>query len=151
MGRCLAQSSFLTHLDWSEDSVHIQANNADKEVIVLTAALCRVVTDSENFRNITWATSECLVSWNTLGIWGEQDNTLDINTSARSNEGALLAIGDDLGRVRLFTHPATQPVSLHHSYYGHSSGVTRVSFMADDTRLLTVGGKDSAVIQWIIE
>jgi len=151
MGRCLAQSSFLTHLDWSEDSVHIQANNADKEVIVLTAALCRVINDSENVRNIRWATSECLVSWNTVGIWGDQENSLDINTAARSNEGALLAIGDDLGRVKLYTHPATQPVCLHHSYLGHSSGVTRVAFMADDTRLLTVGGKDSAVIQWTIE
>jgi len=151
MGRYLAQSVFLTHLDWSEDSAHIQANNADKEVLVITAALCRVVTNSESVRNINWATSECLVSWNTLGIWGDQENSLDINTAARSNEGALLAIGDDLGHVRIYNNPATQPMCLNHSYSGHSSGVTRVAFMADDTRLLTVGGKDSAVIQWAIE
>jgi len=35
-----------------------------------------------------------------------------------------------------------------HSFSGHSSHVTNVQFLYDDSRVLTSGGKDSAVLQW---
>ena len=38
--------------------------------------------------------------------------------------------------------------SVCHSYRGHSSHVTTVRFMCDDSRLLSLGGKDSAILQW---
>jgi len=37
-----------------------------------------------------------------------------------------------------------------HTYGGHSSHVTNVSFLCDDTRLLSTGGKDMAILQWQI-
>ena len=33
-------------------------------------------------------------------------------------------------------------------FAGHSSHVTNVQFLYDDSRLLSSGGKDSAVFQW---
>lgn len=38
--------------------------------------------------------------------------------------------------------------SQGHSYGGHSSHVTNASFLYDDSRLVTTGGKDTAVFQW---
>ena len=35
-----------------------------------------------------------------------------------------------------------------HAFSGHSSHVTNVQFLYDDSRLLSSGGKDSAVLQW---
>jgi len=35
-----------------------------------------------------------------------------------------------------------------HAFVGHSSHVTSVEFLYDDSRLLSSGGKDSAVFQW---
>lgn len=41
--------------------------------------------------------------------------------------------------------------SLCHQYGGHSSHVTTVSFLHDDTRLISTGGMDTSVLQWSLE
>lgn len=35
-----------------------------------------------------------------------------------------------------------------HKYGGHSSHVTNVAFLWDDSVVLTTGGKDTSVLQW---
>lgn len=35
-----------------------------------------------------------------------------------------------------------------HVYKGHSSHVTNVSFLFDDSRLLSTGGRDMSIMQW---
>ena len=40
--------------------------------------------------------------------------------------------------------------STAHIYGGHSSHVTNVRFLHDDSRLLSTGGKDMAILQWQI-
>ena len=76
-------------------------------------------------------------------------------------------MGDTWGRVRLFTSPASQPRTLGHTYTGHSSQVhtsdndtgadqgvlqvSSVSWTLDGTKLLSVGGKDTAVLQWSLQ
>lgn len=42
------------------------------------------------------------------------------------------------------------PQSLCHVYGGHSSHVTNVTFLHDDSRLISIGGKDTSVLQWEI-
>ncbi|VDO93746.1 unnamed protein product [Schistosoma margrebowiei] len=34
------------------------------------------------------------------------------------------------------------------AYNGHSSHVTNVTFLYDGSRLISIGGKDTAVLQW---
>ena len=41
----------------------VQANNTDREVLVVSASLCRLVTDPATTRDIAWASADCLVSW----------------------------------------------------------------------------------------
>merc|ERR1712080_547242 len=72
----------------------------------------------------------------------------DLSTVAKSNNGKLCATGDDCGKIKLYTHPVTQPKSLNHTNGGHSSYVTRVEFLADDSRLISTGGRDTAIMQW---
>jgi len=40
--------------------------------------------------------------------------------------------------------------SLCHTYGGHSSHVTNVSFLQDDSRLISTGGHDTSVMQWAL-
>lgn len=40
--------------------------------------------------------------------------------------------------------------SPHHSYGGHSSHVTSVDFIPDDTRLISLGGRDCSIMQWAL-
>lgn len=37
-----------------------------------------------------------------------------------------------------------------HIYGGHSSHVTNVAFLQDDSHLLSTGGKDTSILQWVL-
>ncbi|KAL1138870.1 hypothetical protein AAG570_008932 [Ranatra chinensis] len=146
----LGHSSFITHLDWSADSQYLRSNSGDYEVLYWNAGVCRQITQSSTMRDTEWATHNCTLAFTTIGIWPEGADGTDVNASVRSHDRRLLATADDFGKVKLYSFPATQPKSLCHVYGGHSSHVTGVCFLKDDTRLISTGGKDTAVLQWKI-
>ncbi|KAF7393141.1 hypothetical protein HZH66_008974 [Vespula vulgaris] len=150
VGRCMGHSSFITHLDWSVDGQYLRSNSGDYELLFWNPGICRQISQSSIFRDVDWATHTCIISFETIGIWPEGADGTDINNCSRSGDGKLLATGDDFGKVKLFSHPACQPKSLYHSYGGHSSHVTNVSFLQDDTRLVSTGGNDTSVLQWVV-
>ena len=127
----------------------LQLNNSDREVLVISSSLCRILADVETQRDIVWSSSDCQVSWASLGAWCERGGC--VNTVSRSHEGRLLAVGDDTGHVSLYPQPASRPTCGRHVYPGHSCEVSKVTFLADDTRLVTIGGKDCAIMQWEVE
>ncbi|XP_018317021.1 echinoderm microtubule-associated protein-like 2 isoform X6 [Mycetomoellerius zeteki] len=158
VGRCMPKrirrhgghSSFITHLDWSVDSQYLRSNSGDYELLYWNPGVCRQIPQSSILRNVDWATHTCVISFETIGIWPEGADGTDVNNCTRSGDDKLLATGDDFGKVKLFSHPACQPKSLYHSYGGHSSHVTNVSFLQDDSRLVSTGGADTSVLQWIV-
>ncbi|XP_011334893.1 echinoderm microtubule-associated protein-like 2 isoform X7 [Ooceraea biroi] len=158
VGRCMPKrirrhgghSSFITHLDWSVDGQYLRSNSGDYELLYWNPSVCRQISQSSMLRNVDWATHTCVISFETIGIWPEGADGTDVNNCTRSGDGKLLATGDDFGKVKLFSHPACQPKSLYHSYGGHSSHVTNVSFLQDDSRLVSTGGADTSVLQWIV-
>ena len=150
-GRCLGHSSPVVHIDWSTDSQHIQTNSADHEVMVWSAAVSRPVRDMDVMRDLEWATAACTVQWSSLGVWGETADSPDPSTAAVSRNREVLGVGDTWGRVRLFSCPASQPKTLCHTYTGHSSQVSRVQWTQDGNKLLSVGGRDTAVLQWTLQ
>ncbi|KAL6442836.1 hypothetical protein ACFW04_002710 [Cataglyphis niger] len=150
VGRCMGHSSFITHLDWSVDGQYLRSNSGDYELLYWNPGVCRQIPQSSTLRNVDWATHTCVITFETIGIWPEGADGTDVNNCTRSGDGKLLATGDDFGKVKLFSHPACQPKSLYHSYGGHSSHVTNVSFLQDDSRLVSTGGADTSVLQWIV-
>ncbi|XP_018393787.1 PREDICTED: echinoderm microtubule-associated protein-like 2 isoform X1 [Cyphomyrmex costatus] len=158
VGRCMPKrirrhgghSSFITHLDWSVDGQYLRSNSGDYELLYWNPGVCRQIPQSSMLRNVDWATHTCVISFETIGIWPEGADGTDVNNCTRSGDGKLLATGDDFGKVKLFSHPVCQPKSLYHSYGGHSSHVTNVSFLQDDSRLVSTGGADTSVLQWIV-
>ncbi|XP_046142601.1 echinoderm microtubule-associated protein-like 2 isoform X9 [Osmia bicornis bicornis] len=158
VGRCMPKrmcrrgghSSFITHLDWSVDGQYLRSNSGDYELLYWNPGVCRQIPQSSIMRDVDWATHTCVISFETIGIWPEGADGTDVNNCTRSNDSKLLATGDDFGKVKLFSYPACQPKSLCHTYGGHSSHVTNVSFLQDDTRLISTGGSDTSVLQWIV-
>ncbi|XP_028046365.1 echinoderm microtubule-associated protein-like 2 isoform X8 [Monomorium pharaonis] len=158
VGRCMPKrirrhgghSSFINHLDWSVDGQYLRSNSGDYELLYWNPGVCRQIPQSSMLRNVDWATHSCVISFETIGIWPEGADGTDVNNCTRSGDGKLLATGDDFGKVKLFSHPVCQPKSLYHSYGGHSSHVTNVSFLQDDSRLVSTGGADTSVLQWIV-
>ncbi|XP_074659724.1 echinoderm microtubule-associated protein-like 2 [Tubulanus polymorphus] len=150
IGKCVGHSSFVTHLDWSEDSQYIMTNSGDYEVLFWTAANCSMYTSPASLRDVKFVTQNCTLSFGTMGIWPEGADGTDVNGCCRNNQKTLVASADDFGKVNLYQYPCCQPRAAGHNYGGHSSHVTSVRFLYDDSRLLSTGGKDTAVMQWEI-
>ncbi|ELT93984.1 hypothetical protein CAPTEDRAFT_152534 [Capitella teleta] len=148
VGRCSGHSSFVTHVDWSSDGQYLQSNSGDYEVLFWCATSCKQITSALSMRDVAWATHSCTLAFNVCGIWPEGADGTDVNACARSNNNNLLASADDFGKVTLFRYPCCQPKSTGLICGGHSSHVTNVKFMNDDTRLLSTGGKDMSIMQW---
>uniref|UniRef100_A0A667ZRD4 EMAP like 2 n=1 Tax=Myripristis murdjan TaxID=586833 RepID=A0A667ZRD4_9TELE len=149
VGKCTGHSSFVTHLDWSTDSQYLVTNSGDYEILFWEASSGKHVTSMDTVRNLEWATSTCPLAFSTFGVWPDGADGTDINAVCRSHDGSLLASADDFGKVHLFSFPCSQPRAPSHMYGGHSSHVTNIAFLHDDSHLISTGGKDTSVLQWV--
>lgn len=52
------------------------------------------------------------------------------------------------GATSLPSDPLLFPQAPSHTYSGHSSHVTNIAFLHDDSLLLSTGGVDTSVLQW---
>lgn len=150
VGKCAGHSSFVTHVDWSQDSQYLVTNSGDYEILFWEASCVKHVTNMDMVRNMEWATYTCTLSFSTFGIWPDGADGTDINAVCRSHDGSLLASADDFGKVHLFSYPCSQPRAPSHEYSGHSSHVTNVAFLHDNSHLISAGGKDTSILQWVV-
>ncbi|XP_072547988.1 echinoderm microtubule-associated protein-like 2 isoform X1 [Salminus brasiliensis] len=150
IGKCTGHSSFVTHLDWSTNSQYIVTNSGDYEILFWEASSGKHITSADVVRNLEWATSTCVLSFSVFGIWPDGADGTDINAVCRSNDRGVLATGDDFGKVHLFSNPCSHPRAPSHVYGGHSSHVTNVAFLHDDSHLVSTGGKDTSILQWAL-
>uniref|UniRef100_A0A8C0H2H7 EMAP like 2 n=1 Tax=Chelonoidis abingdonii TaxID=106734 RepID=A0A8C0H2H7_CHEAB len=148
VGKCSGHSSFITHLDWAADSSCFVTNSGDYEILYWDPTTCRQIPNTGAVRNLEWATASCVLGFGVFGIWPEGADGTDINAVCRSHDGKLLASADDFGKVHLFSYPCCQPRAPSHAAGGHSSHVTNVAFLHDDSQLLSTGGTDTSVLQW---
>ncbi|CAL8286907.1 unnamed protein product [Lota lota] len=150
VGKCSGHSSFITHLDWSVDSQYLVSNSGDYEILYWIPSVCKQVVSVETTRDITWATNTCSLGFEVFGLWPDGSDGTDVNAVCSSSKKSLLATGDDFGKVHLFSFPCSQFRAPSHTYGGHSSHVTNVNFLYDDSFLVSTGGKDMSVMQWRI-
>uniref|UniRef100_A0A3P8TFW1 EMAP like 2 n=1 Tax=Amphiprion percula TaxID=161767 RepID=A0A3P8TFW1_AMPPE len=150
VGKCTGHSSFVTHLDWSKDSKYLVTNSGDYEILFWEASNGKHVTNMDTVRNLEWSTSTCTLAFNTFGVWPDGADGTDINAVCRSHDGSLLASADDFGKVHLFSFPCSQPRAPSQEYGGHSSHVTNVAFLHDNSHLISTGGKDTSILQWVV-
>ncbi|XP_026704729.1 echinoderm microtubule-associated protein-like 1 isoform X14 [Athene cunicularia] len=148
VGKCSGHSSFITHLDWSVNSQYLVSNSGDYEILYWIPSACKQVVSVETTRDIEWATYTCTLGFHVFGVWPEGSDGTDINAVCRSHGRKLLSTGDDFGKVHLFSYPCSQFRAPSHVYGGHSSHVTNVDFLCEDTHLISTGGKDTSIMQW---
>ncbi|KAI7804600.1 putative echinoderm microtubule-associated protein-like 1 [Triplophysa rosa] len=148
VGKCSGHSSFITHLDWSVDSQYLVSNSGDYEILYWIPSVCKQVVSVETTRDVEWATFTCTLGFLVFGLWPDGSDGTDINAVCSSNEKRLLITGDDFGKVHLFSFPCSQSRAPSHVYGGHSSHVTNVTFLFDDSHVVSTGGKDMSIMQW---
>lgn len=148
IGKCSGHSSFITHLDWSVTSQYLMSNSGDYEILYWIPSACKQVVSVESTRDLEWATFTCTLGFQVFGVWPEGSDGTDLNAICRSGDQKLLATGDDFGKVHLFSYPCSQFRASSHAYGGHSSHVTNVTFLQEDSHLISTGGKDMSIMQW---
>ena len=150
-GRLSGHSSYITHLDWSKDSLYLQSNSGDYEILYWQAKDCKQVSSGFTMRDTEWDTWSCVLGFPVRGMWPEGADGTDINTCIRSNGSKYLVNGDDSGLLNIFSYPCPKPKSAANVARGHSSHVTGVCFLATDSHVVSTGGKDNTVMQWKLE
>ncbi|KAM7377754.1 hypothetical protein PAMA_014176 [Pampus argenteus] len=148
-GKCNGHSSFITHLDWSKDGKYIMSNSGDYEILYWDiAAGCKLLRNRFESKDREWASYTCVLGFHVMGVWLEGSDGTDINALCRSHNERMVAVADDFCKVHLFQYPCPKPKAPSHRYEGHGSHVTNVCFTHSDSHLLSMGGKDTCILQW---
>nr|XP_057923889.1 echinoderm microtubule-associated protein-like 3 isoform X2 [Doryrhamphus excisus] len=148
-GRCNGHSSFITHLDWSKDGRYIMSNSGDYEILYWDIATgCKLMRNRFESKDREWASYTCVLGFHVMGVWLEGSDGTDINALCRSHSESVVAVADDFCKVHLFQYPCPKPKAPSHRYEGHGSHVTNVRFTHSDSHLLSMGGKDTCILQW---
>ncbi|XP_075996585.1 echinoderm microtubule-associated protein-like 4 [Genypterus blacodes] len=148
-GKCTGHSSYITHLDWSPDNNLIMSNSGDYEILYWDVPNgCKLIRNRSECKDIDWATYTCVLGYHVFGVWPEGSDGTDINALMRSHNRKVIALADDFCKVHLFSYPCSTPKAPSHKYSAHSSHVTNVSFLFNDSHLISTGGKDTSIMQW---
>uniref|UniRef100_A0A4W6EBN2 EMAP like 4 n=1 Tax=Lates calcarifer TaxID=8187 RepID=A0A4W6EBN2_LATCA len=148
-GKCTGHSSYITHLDWSPDNNFIMSNSGDYEILYWDVPNgCKLIRNRSECKDIDWATYTCVLGYHVFGVWPEGSDGTDINALIRSHNRKVIALADDFCKVHLFAYPCSTPKAPSHKYSAHSSHVTNVSFLHNDSHLISTGGKDTSIMQW---
>nr|XP_046184351.1 echinoderm microtubule-associated protein-like 3 isoform X3 [Oncorhynchus gorbuscha] len=151
-GKCNGHSSFITHLDWSKDGKYIMSNSGDYEILYWDiAGGCKLLRNRYESKDREWASYTCVLGFHVMGVWLEGSDGTDINALCRSHSERVVAVADDFCKVHLFQYPCPKPKAPNHSYEGHGSHVTNVRFTHCDSHLLSMGGKDTCILQWEVK
>ncbi|KAL4648208.1 echinoderm microtubule-associated protein-like 4 isoform X2 [Arapaima gigas] len=148
-GKCTGHSSFITHLDWSKDGKYIMSNSGDYEILYWdVAGGCKLLRNRFESKDREWASYTCVLGFHVMGVWLEGSDGTDINALCRSHSEKMVAVADDFCKVHLFQYPCPKPKAPSHKYDGHGSHVTNVCFTHNDSHLISMGGKDTCILQW---
>jgi len=142
-------TSYVMALDWSQDGSYVRSNCGAYELLFFSAATgwSQDANGRSNTTGTDWATHTVKFGWHVQGIYPRGTDGSHINGVNASEDGNLIATGDDFGLVNIFRNPVRNggcPRSLR----GHSEHVVRVKFAEGDNYLFSIGGYDQTLMQW---
>lgn len=118
IGRCSGHSGSILAIDWSQDSQCIRSNSTSIEILHWNPHLCRQITSASTISEVQWATQNCLLTFETIGIWPENAEDYDVVSAAKSDDSSTLAAGNSNGLIQVFNYPVALPnVSTYSLHY----------------------------------
>lgn len=139
-------SGALIHLDWDSQSTTLVTNSAAFELVYVNVPTGSVMKAS-SCAETEWHTWTSVFGFPVKGIASGFGETIDVSAVCRSADGKVLAVGDCMGKVRLYKCPCVDTAATCKVYIGHSSRVTRVVFV-QNRYLVSIGRGDKAVMVW---
>lgn len=156
INRLKGHSSYISHVDWSEDGTMLRSTCGAYELLYWDAKNGQQYTGSS--AELSWHTETCPLGFPVMGIWpafsdGTDINAVDALTHGKRLENKLVVTGDDNALVNLLNYPCVVRHAPRKSYGGHGAHVTNVRFFlhADGTTgVVSIGGRDASLILWDI-
>ena len=106
IGKCTGSSSYITAVDWCENSQWLRANDGAYELLFYDAATCeRKPGGRSETKGVTWATTHCPLTWETEGCFPKGVDGTHVNRVNRDESDQYLVTGDDWCMVNLFNNP----------------------------------------------
>lgn len=150
IGKCTKHNATITGIDWSMDGSYIRSVCNGYELLFFTIPDCaQDGAGASNNAGTEWASHHVKFGWLVDGIFPKETSGDHINGVDMSEDGALIATGDDFGLVNIFRNPVRNRVQPK-SFRGHSEHVVRVKFGRDSLNeyIFSVGGYDQTMMQW---
>lgn len=183
--KCRGHKTGVSHLDFSVDGVYLRSASANVslgcELLHWRTADGKIVSNPAEVRDVVWATTRCVLSWETQGIWEGCDTThapastvpsssstgaagavsgpsrrLALATSSEvatcvDRCGDYMVVGGESRLLKLFRFPAVDSTAAFKAYKGHVDTLRRVRFSPDGTTVFSVGGLDKAILQFDVK
>ena len=148
--RMSGHSASVICMDWSSNSALLQSNCSNYEIIYWDVEKGSPIASLNDAieRDTNWHTWTCVLGFPVMGIWPDYSDGTDVNAVSRSRDRRYVVTADDHGKIKLFNAPCVVEDAPSLSYPGHSSHVTGVTFIKDDSHVISTGGLDEAVFQW---
>lgn len=150
VGKCTKHNATITCLDWSCDGSYIRSVCNGYELLFFMIPSCEQDgSGASNTKATQWASHHCKFGWCVDGIFPKETSGDHINGVDMSEDGSLIATGDDFGLVNIFRNPVRKG-GAPRSFRGHSEHVVRVKFGRGNLNnyLFSVGGYDQTLMQW---
>ena len=157
--KCEAHTSPIRNLDFDVSGEHLQStsfqvgrgSDDDSDALLYHGTIDGVQEKNRSeLQDVEWATWTCTEGWPVQALAASADlKSSQINSVDRSHDGQKLAMGDALGRVRMYHYPIPEKGFRFSDSRGHCDAVNEVRFTVADSHLITVGGlEDKTIFQW---
>ncbi|CAM9489991.1 unnamed protein product, partial [Ectocarpus fasciculatus] len=156
---CTGHVSKVRSFDFSRDGSILQSNDASGELLFWEASSGKQISNSFSVRDVEMDSWSCPEGWPAQGLRGNriggggadgvrgEDAGAGVTAVCRSKAEDVMAAGGGDGCIRVMRNPAPFGGDARTSW-GHksASGVSGMSFLCDDRRLVSVGG--TCVFVW---
>ena len=148
--RCRGHTGKIIHFDFSNDGAYLASNCSNGELLFWDAEKGELQAPKA-MKEIQWETNTCVYSYATQHVWGPYVDNAYVNYCCRSNAKDLVVTADVYGRIRVYNAPVFKEDPNYLTLYGHSANAMDCTFACDDSSLLTAGGTDGSILQWLVE
>mmetsp|Transcript_14846 Transcript_14846/g.16552 ORF Transcript_14846/g.16552 Transcript_14846/m.16552 type:complete len:723 (+) Transcript_14846:49-2217(+) len=145
---CQAHNSYVTSVDWSEDSTSIRSVCGAYELLFFDSESGQQDPSGASANTDTiWATNSAKFGWLVDGIFPGNTDGTHVNHVDFSDDMSLLLTADDYGLVNIYRNPARKGHTPR-SYRAHSEHVVRARFTPGGERIVSIGGYDKTIMIW---
>ncbi len=166
-GTLTGAAGVVLAMDFSDSGQHLQAVTQVFELLFFDITTMQQINPRvdgvdlvrRRMQDVIWHTQTCTLGWSVQGIWPEGSQLDDVNHVCRSHDGAMLATAEESGLMKVFQCPCVgggidrvagqltrRPDSIR--AHGHSAKVSQVAWLANDDRIISIGGSDLCCFQW---